>query len=166
MKLLNLLLSSLLFISVTASAQTNLPLFRITSNIFDGEKKVAITVDANNNITQFSYTPQNLIPHYFTVADAGGEKGVVLDQESGKDAVTLTGKGFTADKGGAITLIYLHNGISGGKDSFDFQVLRVGATWEAVAPNDDGVVTKFTEMYLEKNAILGKLIGIKNITVE
>jgi hypothetical protein len=161
------ILLALLALSICANAFAGeIQLFRITSNIFAGEKNVSISVDQNNAITEFSYTPQSRIPHRFSIAEAAAPAGVVLDREKGHDAVTLNETGFTANQGGAITLTYLRNGLTGATDTFVFEVRPVGSTWQSQITKEDGSIQKFKEMWLEKNSILGRLLGIKSISVE
>lgn len=139
-------------------ADTTINLFSVDGDVLENANvEIAITTDLNNDVTGFSYT-RNGNTHLYTMDQV--KVGVVLDVESGKNAISLSETKFDTVNGGPVVLTYLHNGITDDYETFSFNVVRQGATWASFVGKKS-----FSVMTLSANTFFGKTIGIDSISV-
>jgi hypothetical protein len=156
-------LASLTFVMPSALANTKLSLFTATSDAFNGQLEISLSVDENAKASSLIYT------------DAKGDteiplaslpEGAVIYQASGKNVITLLSSAFTAENGGPLDLKYLYSGVSNSYSTFHFAIGRDGQNWTPYVTNTHGIPQAFTSMYLKAKRVLGSVVGIASITVQ
>ena len=157
------ILSLALSHSLALANDAKLPLFVATSDAFDGNLEVSLTVNQNSNATGLLYTINGKDT---PVTLANLANGVVLFQMSGKNVAVLSSKNFSAIKGGPLTLTYLQDGVQDTYQKFNFALGTQGQSWDSYVTNTHGVPRAFMSMYLTANKVFGTVIGIDHITVK
>ncbi len=149
--------------SALAQSTQQLPLFIASSNAFSETLEVNLTADVNSDATGFLYSLQGSDT---AVPLTDLPKGISLYQLNGQDVATLSSKTFSAINGGALTLTYLHNGVQGTYQQFNFALSRQGQAWNSYVIDANGIPRNFTTMYLTAKKLFGKIIGIERISVK
>jgi hypothetical protein len=145
------------------AADAKIPIFTATSDAFDGNLEIALTVDQNSDASGLIYTKSGTDT---ALALSDLPKGIVIYQSGGKDVITLSSLNFNVKTGGALILTYLQNGVSDVYQNFDFSIGRQGQNWTPYISDTNGIPQSFVSMYLKAKKLFGKVIGIDSITVQ
>jgi hypothetical protein len=144
-------------------------LFQVMSDAKpDKRYEVQVATDDAGDITGMNFVSmrrsgQILEVEKWTLAEI--QKGVTVLQEGQYKVMILTGRSLTAKDGGTVTIDYLRSGLSGERGKFGMEMQRLGAKWQIYTSRNTGM-RAFTLMNLLKNEFLGRVVGIRAITVQ
>ncbi len=136
----------------------------VTSDTIKGELILKLQLDENHTIQEIFYRlPDATEDSRFSIADL--DQGIVVMRRSGRDVVKLVSSTFEPASGGAITVVYLHNGLSNTYRRYEIELDRSGEAWTA-SVNETAGRRDFTRMHMKAKKILGQIVGIDKITVQ
>lgn len=134
---------------------------RVTTDAVAGNLDVRLMVDDNFTITGLKYVS----PSETKVFPMDRlNSGIVLMNMGGYDVVKLVSTDFDPRNGGNISVIYLNNGLTGAYRTYPVELDRQGQTWQLMV-NDQRGRRVITRAYMKAKRVLGKPVGIDQITV-
>ncbi len=129
-------------------------LLQLASDAMPDTYRLRVVVDkGSDEILGLAYGTK-----YVTRAEVN--QGIILKRMSDRDVLGLKGNVSPRD-GGAITMTFLRNGITGKKGTFKMLLTRIGSSFALLT--DPGRV-QFNGLYLKKNTVFGKTVGIDYVT--
>lgn len=87
-------------------------------------------------------------------------RGIVLKQVDDYEVVVIKSDDFEVDRGGHLKLEFLSNGITGSRNDKDLEIEFDGRDWKLY--HEGRQVNSF---HFKGHKILGKLVGIKDVTI-
>lgn len=141
---------------------------RLVSITNDEDKETCIfvlkTEGEDNDIQSFfkevyDESGVRIIRESLSINDVHKETGLVLKEVDGRVIVSLKSENFAQHNGGHIRLDTLHNGISGSRKEYEYEVARASRSWELLK---DGQPVKAIHLKSKKVFPLGT-VGIADI---
>lgn len=139
----------------TISSDDNKGVFNFVANIDD----------KNQNIKGFfkdNYNGGNKTAREALDVRGINREGVVLDKRGDHTVINLRSNNFDLERGGAVVIDTLFNGVTGERKGYEVELSRSGDTWKLFNRN-----TPVSKLFIEvnKKPIVGT-VGIKNIRMQ
>ena len=146
---------------VFANSEVSLAKFKPDNR--SGDSELRLVVDDSFRAVAFRYYDENMRGVEGSVDSL--PRSVVLLQRSGVNVFTLQGGSFDPQTGGALTLSFLQNGLTGARGNFQMQLVQSNSRWFLEAESQ-GQWAPVNTLNLKMNRVLGGVVGVESISAE